>query len=73
MSDFAAGYCIFPFDLSPSLLDGDQIELIRSGSLRLELKFAKPLEEPIHVLMYGEVDSLIEIGSNREVVTDFTT
>ncbi|XP_005101436.1 uncharacterized protein F54H12.2-like [Aplysia californica] len=72
MSDFAAAYCIFAFDLSPSPLDGDQIELIRSGSLRLELKFAKPLQEPIHVLMYGEVDSLIEIGRNREVVTDFT-
>ena len=70
--DFIGGNTLFTFDLSPSILDGNQFELMRSGNLRLELKFNKPLSESIHVLVYGEIDSLIEINKNREVITDYT-
>ena len=69
--DFDGGYCIFVFDLSPSILDGDQVELVKSGTLRLELKFSDPLKEPVHVLVYAEMDSLIEITKGREVITDY--
>lgn len=71
--DFAGGNAFFTFDLSPSILDGNQFELMRSGNLRLELKFNQALSEPIHVLVYGEVDSIIEINKNREVITDYTS
>lgn len=72
LSDFGKGFSLFVFDLSPSLLDGNQIELVRSGSLRVELKFSDPLSSSIHVLVYGELDSLIEIDKTRSVVTDYS-
>ena len=55
--DFPDGYALFAFDLSPSLLDGNQVELVKSGSLILELKFNAPLPEPVHVIAYAELDS----------------
>ena len=71
--DINAGYGLFAFDLTPSLLDGDQFELVKSGALRLELKFSQPLPQPIHVLVYGELDTVIEIDRSRQVLTDFST
>ena len=72
LEDFEGGNAFYTFDLSPSVLDGNQIELIKTGSVRLELKFGKALAGPTHVLVYGETDSLIEITKGREVVTDYT-
>ena len=72
LHEFPKGSCLFVFDLSPSILDGNQIELVRSGSLRLELKFAEPLSSSLHVLVYGELDSLIEIDKTRTVTTDYS-
>ena len=70
-SEYAKGYTLFCFDLTPSLLDGNVIEPIRTGSLRLEVGFAKPLQEPIHAIVYGELDGMIEIDRARQVITDF--
>ena len=69
--DFENGYGLFAFDLSPSLLDGDQFELVKSGALRLELKFSQALAQPVHVLVYGELDSLIQVDRSRQVLVDF--
>ena len=38
--DYPQGYTLYGFDLSPSLLDGDQFELVKSGALCLEMHFA---------------------------------
>ena len=54
-------------------MDGNQhFELIKSGALRLELKFDQPLAHPVHVLVYAELDSMIEIDRSRQVLTDFS-
>ena len=71
--DFARGYALYAFDLSPSILDGNQVELLKSGSLRLELKFAAALQHPVHVIVYGLLDSMLEIDKSRQVISDFTT
>lgn len=71
--DFNLGYAMFVFDLTPSLLDGDQFELIRGGALRIELKLERALAHPIHVLVYGELDGMIEIDRSRQVLTDFSS
>ena len=71
--DFPGGYALFAFDLSPSLLDGNQVELVKSGSLRLELKFKTDLLEPVYVIAYAELDSLLEIDHSRQILTDFTS
>lgn len=70
--DFALGYTLYAFDLSPSLVDGDQFELVKSGALRLELKFSDTLPNPVHVIVFGELDSMIEIDRSRQVLTDFS-
>ena len=71
LGDFSSGYAIFCFDLSPSLLDGDQFELVKSSALRLELKFSAALDQPVVVLVYAELDGVIEIDRTRQVLTDF--
>ncbi|KAL8570139.1 hypothetical protein ACOMHN_033817 [Nucella lapillus] len=68
---FTKGYALFCFDLTPSLVDGDQFELVKSAPMRLELKFAKALPNPVVVLVYGELDGLIEVNKSRQVLTDF--
>jgi hypothetical protein len=70
--DFQSGFTVYTFDLTPSLLDGDAFELVKSGSLRVELKFAIPLDQPVMVLIYAEQDSILEITASRQVLTDFT-
>jgi len=69
---------MFAFDLSPgaqsAARDGDQqFELVKCGALRLELTFSQALAHPVHVLVYGELDSMIEIDRSRQVLTDFST
>lgn len=68
---FGSDFTLFVWDLSGNLSDGNQVELIRTGSLRLELKFAKALEHPIHIVVYGELDSLIEIDKSRSILLDY--
>lgn len=72
LRDFGRGYALYGFDLSPSLLDGDQFELVKSGALRLEMKFDQQLPDPVKVIVYGELDSVLEIDRARQILTDFT-
>ena len=44
----------------------NQIELVKSGTVRLELKFEKPLEQPVHALVYDELDLMIDIIKGRD-------
>ena len=59
-------------DLKLSTLDGNEVELVKSGSLRIELKFKEALDKPIHVIVYGDADSVLEIDKSRKSLTDFT-
>lgn len=70
--DFDGGYALYAFDLTPSLLDGDQFELVKSGSLSLHFKFSAALTGPVHVIVYAELDSILEIDRSRQILTDFT-
>ena len=69
---YKEGNTLFCFDLTPSLSEGDMVELPKSVSLRLEIGFSKPLNDPAHIIIFGEQDSLIEIDKSRQVITDFT-
>ena len=69
--DYGKGYSLFCFDLTPSLIDGNITEPLKTGNLRLEVTFAKPLPEPVHIIVYGEQDGMIEIDRARQVITDF--
>lgn len=70
-TEFAKGYTLFLFDLSPDLCDGEHFNLIRHSNLRIELKFSKSLEKTVSLIVFAEFESLIEINKTRNVLFDF--
>ena len=71
--EFASGYALYAFDLSPDLAEDDHFNLSREGSVRLTLKFAEALANTISVIAYAEYENVIEIDRNRNVIFNFTS
>lgn len=69
--DFANGYALYAFDLSPDLSENDYFNLARQGSVRLDLKFGTALPNTVTVVAYAEFENIIEIDRSRNVVFDF--
>ena len=70
---FGNGFTLYSLDLTPSLLDDNQLfELVKSGALRMELKFTTQLTRSVTVVVWAEMDSVIEIDRTRQVLTDFS-
>ena len=65
-ADFASGYTLYTFPLDPSCLDQDYINLVRHGNVRLEMKFATPLSEPVTCIAYAQYPALLEIDNDRQ-------
>jgi len=61
------------FDLTPDLSANtlSHWNLVRNGSLRIEVRFEKALTETINCLVYGEFDNVIEMDKDRNVIVDF--
>ncbi len=73
-SDYANGFTLFCFDTTPDLSSHDTTwNVQKSGTLRIELRFARALEESITVIVFSEFDSLIEIDRNRQVILDYSS
>jgi hypothetical protein len=72
-SEFAKGYALYAFDLSPDLAEDDHFNLSRQGGVRLALKFATALTVTVTVVAYAEFENVIEIDRNRNVVYDFSS
>ena len=72
-SDFANGYALYAFDLSPDLAEDDHFNLSRDGSVRITLKFAAALTETVTVVVYGEFENVLEIDRNRNIIFDFAS
>ena len=71
--DFHRGFSLYSVDLTPSLLDDNQLfELVKSGALRLELKFEAALTQSVTVVVWAEMDSMIEYDRSRKILTDFS-
>ncbi|GFO17928.1 hypothetical protein PoB_004443300 [Plakobranchus ocellatus] len=71
---YGKGFSLFCFDLTPTLTNdcSGEVELLKSGVVRLEARFSQALQQPIHVIVYAERDGLLEIHRSREVLSDFT-
>ncbi|GFR60784.1 hypothetical protein ElyMa_003540000 [Elysia marginata] len=65
--EYGKGYTLFCFDLTPSLTNGcsGEVELVKSGVVRLEARFSQALQQPIHIVVYAERDGLVEIQRVR--------
>ena len=70
-NEFANGYTLYVFDLTPDLSENDSFNLTRSGGVRVGMKFAAPLARTITVIAFAEFENIIEIDRNRNVVFDY--
>ncbi|XP_011684666.1 PREDICTED: uncharacterized protein F54H12.2-like [Wasmannia auropunctata] len=73
--DYYRGYCLFAFDLTPDLSANcaGHWNLVKHGSMRLEVRFDKPLEATVNCIVYAEFDNVLEIDSSRQVIVDFSS
>ena len=70
-SEFANGYALYAFDLTPDLAENDHFNLTRQGTVRVDLKFSAALPHTVSVIAYAEFENIIEIDRNRNIVFDF--
>lgn len=72
--NYSNGYCLMVFDLTPDLSANASTHwnLVRNGSLRVEVGFETSLTDTINCLIYAEFDNVIEIDKHRNVVVDFS-
>ena len=70
LSDFASGYALYAFDVSPDLSERDHFSLTCQGTVRLDMKFAVALPHTVTVVAYAEFENIIAIDCNCNVVYD---
>ena len=63
------GYTFFTFNLTPDF-DMTQGQLPKDGNLRLDIKFAKPLNQAINVVIYASFDAELQITKDRQILYD---
>ena len=71
--DYAAGYTLFAFDLTPDLENDDPFNEQKSGPMRVEIHFAKPFPHTINVIILAEFENTIEINHSCNVLFDYST
>ena len=73
--NFVRGNNIFAVNFAPDLTSGccasGHVNQIKFGSLRLQVRFKKPLDKAITVLVYLDYDSIIEINQERNPIYEF--
>lgn len=72
---YADGFCLTAFDLTPDLSASSSTHwnMIRNGSLRIEVRFHEAVDETINCLVYAEFDNIIEVDKNRNVIVDYSS
>lgn len=68
---FKNGSCLFAFDLSPDEDDGSHWDLIKDGSVSVNIEFAAALGNPVEVVVYAEFDNLLTIDQHRNPTVDY--
>ena len=69
--EYPKGYTLWAFNFTPDLISGDVYELVKTGNLRLEIKFACPLPHTVNVVVLAEFQNLMQMDMTRSVVFDF--
>ncbi|XP_070556390.1 uncharacterized protein F54H12.2-like [Ptychodera flava] len=70
--EYDNGYTLFAFDLTSDLsADGGHLNLVKEGNLGIELQFRQALPNTVNLLVYGELDNIIEIDRDRNVLFDY--
>lgn len=69
--DFLQGYTLYGFNLTPDEECGQHISLVKSGNIRLEVRFRQPLPRTINLIVYAVFDNIIEVSNRRQVLVDY--
>lgn len=71
---FKNGYCLFAYDLTPDLSanSGSHFNLVRHGSVRIDVRFNQELTDNVNCIVYAEYDSILEIDATRQCIVDFS-
>jgi hypothetical protein len=69
--DYIKGYFMHLFDLTPDLAASGHASHPDNGHIRVELKFAKALPDPVTCLLYLEFEYSNRVDLQRTVSTDF--
>lgn len=73
-ADYPHGYCLAAFDLTADLSCNEpHWNLIKSGTLRAEIRFSKPLPSTVNLIIFAEFDNIIEIDKNRNIILDYSS
>ncbi|PIK33587.1 hypothetical protein BSL78_29602 [Apostichopus japonicus] len=70
-SDYAKGYTLYAFDMTPDLASGGHFNLRKNGNVRLEMQFEHALTRSVNVVVYAEYDAVVEVDKTRNVFIDF--
>ncbi|MES9903034.1 MAG: hypothetical protein ABW168_10160 [Sedimenticola sp.] len=69
--DFVDGFSLFVFQ-PEAYFDGqnEYLSLVKTGSLRLDVEFAKPLAHTLTAIVYSESQGFFEIDSQRNIIVE---
>lgn len=72
--NYPDGYCLFAFDLTPDLSANNTSHwnLVKHGSVRIEVRFEEALKSTVNCMIYAEYDNVLEIDASRQVIVDFS-
>lgn len=72
--DYPNGYCLAVFDLTSDLsCNESHWNIIKSGTLRAEIRFAEALSKPVTFIIFAEFDNIIEVDKNRNINLDYSS
>ena len=75
MATWERDYFVLAYDLrcyqGPS--NPNALPLLRSGELKLNMKFTKPLKESLHVLVYSWSPALLTLDSKGQASVSYRT
>lgn len=70
-ADYAGGYALYAFNLTPDQCDSEHFSLAKTGDVEIELKFREATKKPLTAVIYLEFDNMIQITNLRQVITDY--
>lgn len=71
-NEYKESTCLYVFDLTQDFSASDPFSNVtRSGDISIHLKFNEDLSETVTLIVYMEMQSLIEIDKSRNIFTDF--
>lgn len=72
--DYPEGNCLAVFDLTSDLSCNEpHWNIIKSGTLRAEIRFAQALTKTVTFIIFAEFDNIIEVDKNRNINIDYSS